>query len=133
PIYVFLDQFIGKGPVGGHVFSMEAQGARAGELGLRILGGDSPANIAVRDEGTNVDMFDWRQLQRWGIDESKLPAGSIVLHKELSAWEFYKWQIIGDIPLCLLEALLIVVMLINRAKRRQAQRESQRFGELARA
>jgi PAS domain S-box-containing protein len=133
PIYVFLDQFIGKGPVGGHVFSMEAQGARAGELGLRILGGDSPANIAVRDEGTNVDMFDWRQLQRWGIDESKLPAGSIVLHKELSVWEFYKWQIIGVIALCLLEALLIVVLLINRAKRRQAQRESQRFGELARA
>jgi len=78
-------------------------------------------------------MFDWRQLQRWGIDESKLPAGSIVLHKELSAWEFYKWQIIGVIALCLLEALLIVVLLINRAKRRQAQRESQRFGELARA
>ena len=67
PIYVFLDQFIGKGAVGGHVYSMEAQGVKAGELGLRILGGESPANIAVRDEGTNVDMFDWRQLRRWGI------------------------------------------------------------------
>ena len=131
PIYVFLDQFIGKGPVGGHVFSMEAQGAKAGELGLRILRGESPANIPVRDEGTNVDMFDWRQLRRWDIDEAKLPPGSVVRYKEFSAWELYKWRIIVAIALIVLQALGIVWLLFTRAKRRQAEKRSTRFALLA--
>jgi PAS domain S-box-containing protein len=133
PIYVFLDQFIGKGALGGHVYSMEAQGVKAGELGLRILGGESPSNIAVHDEGTNVDMFDWRQLRRWEISASSLPPGSIVRFKEPTFWDQYKWRIIGVISLCIIEALLIIWLLINRARRRQAQRDSERFAELAKA
>ncbi|HKO98701.1 MAG TPA: sigma 54-interacting transcriptional regulator [Pyrinomonadaceae bacterium] len=133
PIYVFLDQFVGKGPVGGHVYSMEAQGAKAGELGLRVLGGESPASIAVRDEGTNVDMFDWRQLQRWGIDESRLPAGSIVRYKEFSAWELYKWRIIGAIALIVVQALGIVWLLFTQATRRQAEKKSARFALLVKS
>ncbi len=131
PIYVFLDQFIGKGPVGGHVFSMEAQGAKAGEMGLRILAGENPANIAVLDEGTNVVMFDWRQLRRWGIDEAKLPPGSIVLYKELSVWELYRWRIIGAITLIFLQALGIIWLVLTQLKRRQAEKRSNRFALLA--
>lgn len=45
----------------------------------------------------------------------------------------YKWRIVGVATLCILEALLIVWLLVNRARRREAQRESERFAELARA
>ena len=31
-------------------------------------------------------MFDWRELQRWGIDERRLPAGSTVLFRERTLW-----------------------------------------------
>ncbi|HSF23196.1 MAG TPA: PAS domain S-box protein, partial [Blastocatellia bacterium] len=133
PTYVFLDQFVGKGAVGGHVWSIEAQGAKAAELGLRILQGESPANIELHDEGTNVVMFDWRQLRRWQIDESSLPRGSIVRYRETSFLENYKWEIAGVVTLFIVEALFIVGLLISSARRKRAEEESRRFAALAKA
>jgi PAS domain S-box-containing protein len=78
-------------------------------------------------------MFDWRELHRWGIDEAKLPAGSIVRYREFSVWELYKWRIIGAIALIVLEALGIVWLLFTQAKRRQAEKRSARFALLAEA
>jgi PAS domain S-box-containing protein len=78
-------------------------------------------------------MFDWRELRRRGISEGKLPPGSIVRFKELSFWEQYKWRIVGVISLCILEALLIVYLLFTRARRRRAEKESERFARLAEA
>ena len=132
PIYGNSDTFMGAGIVGGSLLNYEAIGKQLGEVSLRVLAGEKPQDIPSSTL-RNVTTFDWRELRRWGIDESRLPAGSIVLYKEFSVWELYKWRIIGVISLCILEALLIVGLLINRAKRKQAQRESQRFGELARA
>jgi PAS domain S-box-containing protein len=72
-------------------------------------------------------MFDWRQLQRFGIDEQRLPLGSILRFKEPSFWELYKWRIVAVVSLFILEALLIVGLLINRNRRRQAEEETARF------
>ena len=38
----------------------------------------------------NVSQVDWRQLRRWGISEARVPAGTLVRFRELSAWERYK-------------------------------------------
>src|SRR6185295_8612268 len=79
----------------------------------------------------SVAMFDWRELRRWRIDESKLPIGSIVSFKEPTFWEQYKWRIVGVISLCIIEALLILGLLLNRARRRQAEKENERLATLA--
>ena len=70
-------------------------------------------------------------FERWGIDESRLPAGSIVRYKEFSVWELYKWRIIGAIALIVVQALGIVWLLFTQAKRRQAEKRSARFALLA--
>jgi hypothetical protein len=49
------------------------------------LDGARPRDIAPTDAPI-VPMFDWRQLQRWGIDEARLPPGSRVLFREVSVW-----------------------------------------------
>ena len=131
PVYGFLDQYLGRGIVGGHVYSVEAHGTMAAELVIRILKGEKAADIPIVEGGSNVDMFDWREVRRWGIDESRLPAGSIVRYKEFSVWELYKWRIIGAISLIVLQALGIVWLLFTRAKRRQAEKRSDRFASLA--
>lgn len=59
------------------------------------------------------------------------PADSVVRFKDPSLWQQYKWRIVGVISLFILEAVLIVGLLINRARRKQAQRETERFAELA--
>jgi hypothetical protein len=53
---------------------------------IRILQGAKPQEIPIV-EGTNVYMFDWRALNRWGLSERNLPPGSIVLYRERTLWE----------------------------------------------
>jgi signal transduction histidine kinase len=128
PIYVSIQSAFKPGVVGGRLISYEALGKAGAELGLRVLAGERPNNIAPQTL-PNVAMFNWRELRRWGIDESRLPAGSIVVNKEFSVWELYKWRIIGVLALCALQALLIAVLLVERRKRQRAIIERERAGE----
>ena len=57
---------IGTGAVGGYVTSFAKIGEMGGQLGSRVLAGERPNDVVV----PNVNMFDWRQLQRW---ESRNP------------------------------------------------------------
>ena len=109
--------------------SFEAEGEKAARLASRVLAGEKPESIALPETSENPYMFDWRQLRRWGIAEDALPHGSVVLYKQPGFWDLYRWRIIGVISLCIVEALLIVGLLVERANRRRADeglRESQR-------
>ena len=118
PVYVTIQSGFRPGVVGGQMISYEALGKAGAELGLRVLAGERPQDIAPQTV-ESVAMFDWRELRRWGIDESRLPAGSIVRYKEFSLWSLYKWHIIVALALCALEALLIAVLLIERRRRQR--------------
>jgi chemotaxis protein methyltransferase CheR len=132
PIYGTSQTYLGNGMIGGRLVDFEALGTRAGEMGLRIMAGESPKNIPPQTVPSTT-MFDWRELHRFGIDEAKLPAGSVVRYREFSVWELYKWRIIGAISLIILQALLIIGLLINRSKRRQAEKDNERLAQLAEA
>ncbi len=118
PVYGLWDSLLGDGLVGGYLSSAKGQGAQAAQIGLRILGGEKPEDIPLV-QGSYTYMFDWRQLQRWGISESDLPPGSIVRYKEVSFWDQYKWHIVGVVALLVLETLLIFILLIQRSRLRR--------------
>jgi signal transduction histidine kinase len=129
PIYGHVDTYVGRGAVGGRAFSIEAAGRDAAHLALRILAGEKPESIPVPEAGANTDLFDWRQLRRWGISESSLPPGSVVRHNEPTVWSEYKWQVVAAVSFCLFEAVLIAALLVHRQKWRRAEgtvREGQR-------
>src|SRR6266850_3628265 len=132
PIYGSTDAQLGLGIVGGKLVSFEAIGAQMAQMGERVLAGEQARAIAPHGIPSTV-MFDWRELRRWGISEQKLPPGSIVQFKQLTVWERYKWHIIGIISLCIFEALLIGYLLITLTSRRRAEKESERFAQLAKA
>ena len=134
PIYGLGGARMGHGIVGGRLIDFEKQGARAGELGLRLLRGEAlgPSDIVTRN--TNTYTFDWRQLQRWGLKESRLPPGSVIRFREPSAWELKRWPIIGTSALVLLEAVLIVGLVGQRARRKRAEAEAaEQRGQLVHA
>ena len=77
-------------------------------------------------------MFDWRQMQRWGISESSLPPGSTIAFREPTVWERYSWQIAFIIAVLLIQAGLISVLLREHRRRQFAEVQSrQRMAELA--
>jgi len=121
PIYGHVDTYVGRGAVGGRVFTFEAEGRNAARLGLRLLAGERPESIRVAEAGEDIDLFDWRQLRRWGIGEGNLPPGSVVRYRDPGFWDLYRWHVVGAVSVCGVEALLIAGLLIQRVKRRRSE------------
>jgi len=124
PIYGLGDTQMGYGIVGGRLVDFDLQGERAGELGLRLLRGGKlgPADIVTRNTSTYT--FDARQLKRWGLDERRLPLGSVIRFRDPSAWERYRWPIGGGVALVLVQASLIAGLMIQRGRRKHAEDEA---------
>lgn len=120
PVYVAVDQYVGQGAVGGHVYSIDTHGRQAAEIGVRILRGEPASGIPVVESGAYQHLFDWRQLRRWGLDERRLPADSVIAFRTPTVWDLYKWYIVGGVTVLLLQSGLIVGLLMSRAQRRRA-------------
>jgi signal transduction histidine kinase len=123
PIYSWVDSAMGQGIVGGSLKSQERQTEAVAELALRVLGGESPDSIATTSPDLHVNQVDWRQLRRWGIPESRVPAGTLVMFKTPTAWERYKLYILVALTLVIAETALVTVLLLQLVRRRQAEQQ----------
>jgi PAS domain S-box-containing protein len=122
PVFCLYDTLIGLGVVGGSLQSYELGGTRTGNLALDILSGR--INLTEQNEQlvlNSVPIFDWKQLERWGADTSKLPKGSILVNHPSSPLEQYKWHIIGLLMFSLVQSVLIIGLLIHRSRRKSAE------------
>ena len=70
PIVVSTETQLGHGAVGGVILRPGLVGDDAARLTLRILNGESAANIPIVYGNYAKPMFDWRQLTRWGSASS---------------------------------------------------------------
>jgi C4-dicarboxylate-specific signal transduction histidine kinase len=99
---------------------------------MRILDGEKAGNIKTPPIKYASPKFDWRQMQRWGISESNLPAGSTVYFREPTAWDRYSWQIALIAAIVLVQTGLISILLREHRRRQLAEVQSrQRMAELA--
>jgi PAS domain S-box-containing protein len=122
PVFVMDDVDLRAGTVGGDLVNWADDARVAAEIAVRVLNGEKPRDIPVVTSN-HAYMFDWRALHRWGLKERDLPPGSVVLNRQPTVWESYKWYIIGGVTLIVLEAFLIFALLWQRAGRRKAERE----------
>ena len=116
------------GAVGGDLVNWADDGRVAGEMAVRILNGEKPQELSVITS-SDAYMFDWRALKRWGIKESALPPGSIVLNRQPSFWELYKQYVLVAIFLLLAQTAAILGLLWQRARRRKSEAELRRSEE----
>jgi signal transduction histidine kinase len=122
PVYGTEAPFLGAGIVGGSLFDLTAVGAAAGEMGQRILSGESPARIPVRTINPNRNMFDARQLARWGIAEQRLPPGSVVMHRTPTLWNQHYGYVVATGLALAGQTVLLAMLLVQRARRRRVER-----------
>ena len=124
PIVVDLDTHFGRGSVGGLITTSSSLGEAAGKIALRILSGESVSNIPIKESELARPIFDWRQLNRFGISEANLPPGSDVRFRELTAWEQYHWQIMLIAAALAIQTTLIVWLYYEHRRRRYAEADS---------
>jgi len=124
PIFSHNDAFFGHDVVGGPMHSV-AEGARqTASVATRILRGEKPGDIKVLPATYVAPKFDWRELERWGVSESRLPPGSEILFRESTAWERYRWQLTSIFLALLLQSAMITSLLVERYRRRRAEAKS---------
>ncbi len=134
PIFSYQEPFFGGGTVGGPMQLIKDTSSRTVSAAIGILGGAKPGSINYEPIGFASPRYDWRELQRWGISESRLPPGSEILFREPNIWERYRWQMLMITAIFLVQAGLISGLLHERRRRRFAEIESrQRIAELAHA
>src|SRR5262245_41327126 len=123
PTYSWADAAVETGIVGGRRRDQSTLIKAIAAVALRVLRGERADDIPVSSPDTDVDSVDWRQMRRWGLDESRVPTGTRVLFRPPSMWDQYKGYIIGAIMLMLAQAALIAGLLVQRARRQQVERE----------
>jgi len=75
--------------------------------------------------------YDWRELRRWGIKETNLPAGSTVEFRQPGFWQQYGWLAAGTLVLGSLQAALIFGLLASRSKRRRSEAEATLIADIS--
>jgi signal transduction histidine kinase len=132
PIFSYIDSYLGSGIVGGPMLSSEEVGRRMAEAAVRILGGESPGDLKIPPVAMGAPQYDWRELQHWHISEKRLPAGSIILFREPTVWDQYRWQIALICAVVLLQGALISGLVFERRRRLHVEVQArQRSAELA--
>jgi PAS domain S-box-containing protein len=129
PTYCFVNRCLGHGVIGGSYPDPVEQEIDAGELAARVLSGEAPENIPVVHGPPALVHVDWRQLRRWNVPESALPPGAIVSYRQPTFWERYGKYAGAVFLLILVQAMLIVGLLWQRARNRKADlrlRESEK-------
>lgn len=124
PVFGVGDYDLGRGIVGGPLVQTQAAGREAAEVASRILKGDAPASIKPTPIPFGPPMYDWRELQRWGISEALLPPDSIVQFREPPAWRRYFWQVAAIAAVVLGQSLLIAYVLFQSRRRQAAEAEA---------
>jgi two-component system cell cycle sensor histidine kinase/response regulator CckA len=120
PIFSPVGVYLGAGAMGGKAITAYAIGLKSGETLAALLGPQRarlPEVISISAKYT----FDWRQMEKWNVPESRIPPNSEIINRPRSFFTVYKWQIIGISTLFFVQTLIIVLLLIFRAQRRKAE------------
>ncbi len=111
PVYSLYDFGLNKGIIGGVLLSGRLQGENAAEVAIRILEGADPNEISVADADSLHTVFDYYQLERFGISVNVLPGHSEILNKPFSFYETYK-SLVLSVAAAFLVLLLFVSILL---------------------
>jgi len=124
PIFSFSDSFFGDGIVGGPLLSVQDYSRQTASLAVRLLRGEAPSDLRMPPVGLSTPKFDWREMQRWGIPESRLPPGSEIYFRDPTAWELYRLQILAIVAALLAQATLIGWLIYEIGRRHRAEIQS---------
>jgi len=124
PIFSFADSNFGAGIVGGPMLSIQEIAEESAQVAERLLRGAAPASIVTTPIRDGTPRYDGRELDRWNISESRLPAGSKILFREAAGWEQYRTHLMAIVAALLLQTGLISWLLYEHRRRHVAEVQS---------
>jgi C4-dicarboxylate-specific signal transduction histidine kinase len=120
PIFAPLDTALGQGLLGGVMLSPERVGEELGRMVSRVLAGEDPDRIPLQHVAPRVEL-DWREMQRLGIPESRVPAGVTIVNREPSLFARNPGLVLVTMGVVLIQAALIAWLAIEQRRRRRTE------------
>jgi two-component system, cell cycle sensor histidine kinase and response regulator CckA len=123
PIFSCADTHIGHGTVGGSCRVYQIIGAEtAGQVAAVIRAGSANSVPAIQSSSSRL-IFDWQQLQRFGIDHKNLPPASEIWFQPPTLWQMYHHAVIIAAAVLIVQTSLIIALLLHRRRTRRAEEE----------
>jgi signal transduction histidine kinase len=119
PVYGPYNTFIGTGVVGVHAATFLAMGQAAGGIVDSLLE-RKPVSGLPASMPTRLSV-DWRQIERWGIDQKAVPADALVQFRAPGFWDQYRTPALITLCIVLLQSVLLTWLLVERRRRRTAE------------
>jgi signal transduction histidine kinase len=120
PIFGSFMSQLGGGVVGGELIDMAQFGRDTAPMAVRMIAGESGGHLHLPKQPPT---FDWRELQRWQIEESRLPSGARLRFRPPSLWQERRGLILAIFGIVLFQAILITGLVFQRTRRRSAEHE----------
>ncbi len=121
PIYGLWDFYLGRGMVGGKLTNAFSQGEAGAIKAQRILEGAAAGDLPIQWESPNRHMFDYRELQRFGIDTAAVPVNSEIINRPLSFIDQYGAMLWPLLAVGVVLMGTIVAQSMSAARRRRIE------------
>ena len=131
PLFAAQSPYFGHGVVGGAMMDIDSLARRTADVVNRILNGESAGDLRLPPQMRGQPIYDWRELKRWRIPESRLPPGSVVQFRPPSLWEAHRFTVLIAVAALILQSLMVARLLYERRARQRAEIESRQNLALA--
>jgi signal transduction histidine kinase len=125
PVYSPFDTSMGTGVVGGRVLNLAESGQEVGRVVKDLLAGVAPSALRLPQNTPTILHIDWRQVQRWGIDEKAIPADAVVYFRDPAIWQAHRAAVLIAVSVFLVQMALISALYLERRRRSAAESTTQ--------
>lgn len=133
PIFTGNYYLIGKGAIGGYVYSGKVQGEEAAKIALQVLNSEKNIPHLVFPKG--IYIYDYAILKKFHITLTSLPKGCTIINLPHTIFSDYRNELIIIILVLVLLLIIILILLFNIRLRKKAEHQlhesEQRFREIA--
>lgn len=119
PFFVSTDEVLTTGAFGGYLAPIDGLANATTSIASEVLQGKAAKDIPVK-KFTNQYRFNYPELVEFGISESKLPPGSVIVNRPRGMWETHRQMILiaGFLALLVLCGIGGYAWIVRRTLRR---------------
>ncbi|ANC90510.1 GGDEF domain-containing protein [Azospirillum humicireducens] len=118
PIYGLQEYLLGRGIAGGSLLSAQAHGRAVGAVAAAIMNGKSTASLPTERADSVIRAMDYRQVQRYGLDLSRVGPLDQLLNKPFSFLETYRSLVVTvGIVIVVLTVMVLILSFALRQRR----------------
>ncbi|WP_462324573.1 hybrid sensor histidine kinase/response regulator [Desulfoplanes sp.] len=128
PIFSNWHFFLGHGIVGGRLLDGSRVGAMAAEEVLELFQGKTPGEIPIIEDYLGEYSFDYTMLEKFSIDRSGLPEGSMIINQPDRFYALDKqtfWLIMTSLVVLLGISLLLILNIMQRRRIEEDLRQAE--------